>query len=85
MSVIDMIESTPEYRGMDRQRQATETPTAGASVQAATGEGAATTAAGDPVAASLGPVLSAEKSDVEFWVNIAQLVILLFILREVSR
>lgn len=82
MSVIDMIEASPEYRGMDRQRQASGTPTAGASVQAATGEAATPT--GDTVAASLGPVLSAEKSDVEFWVNIAQLVVLLLILREVS-
>lgn len=37
------------------------------------------------VAGSLDPFLSAEKGDIEFWVQILQLLVLYLILREVRR
>lgn len=39
----------------------------------------------ETVGDALTPVLSWEKSDVEFWVQIAQLVVLVMILRELQR
>ena len=37
---------------------------------------------GETVAESLGPVLDAEKTDIEFWMMVAQTVLLLVIARE---
>lgn len=63
----DQIQATPEYRALTVEERADQ--------QAARSQ---TTTVGD----SLAPVLDWEKGDVEFWLQIAQLVVLLLILRE---
>lgn len=45
-------------------------------------EAAASNQGSDPGPAGLGPVLDWEKTDVEFWMQVGQFVLLLLILRE---
>jgi hypothetical protein len=68
----DQIHATPEYRELSVQGQADQP-----GQQPARTTGHATT-----VGDALGPVLNWEKGDVEFWLQIAQLVVLLLILNE---
>lgn len=42
---------------------------------------AGTTQSVDTVGEAVGPVISLEKSDLEFWVQVAQLVVLIMLLR----
>lgn len=69
--ITDMIEETPEYRQLVAEQPG--------------GAGSASTAPGTTVGDALGPVTDWEKGDVEFWLQVAQLIVLLLILREVSR
>lgn len=67
--IQDMIENTPEYRTMTTQRQ----------------RGTHVGPQGDQtVGDAIDPVLNLEKGDAEFWLNVAQVVLMFLILREVS-
>ena len=71
MVLREQIRSTPEYQALSGQDRRQEGSQAGQQSRQASG----------PVDA-LDPVLNWEKTDVEFWLQVAQLVVLLLILRE---
>lgn len=81
MGVRDQIHESDEYQALARQtgqnQQASQTRQRQTRTQAQGG--------GVTVAQVLGPVTDWEKSDVEFWTQVAQLVLLYLIWRELRR
>jgi hypothetical protein len=78
--IIDMIEQTPEYRRTNTQRQGR-----GSSARTDGGGPQAGTHVGPSSGPNVDAVLSFEKGDIEFWLRIAQVVLLFLIWREVSQ
>jgi hypothetical protein len=64
----NQIRATPEYRELSAREQAAEATQQGRQAQT--------------LGEAMEPVLNWEKGDVEFWLQVAQLVVLVFILRE---
>jgi len=79
MGFKDQIRDLDEYQPPDQGGQQ--------GGQQATTQAAAATGqqAGNTVGNALGPVLDWEKTDVEFWMQVAQVVLLYLILRELRR
>lgn len=71
MGVKDQIRETQEYQTLTRDQ-----PEAGR-------QPAGRQAGGTPITSN--PVLDWEKSDVQFWMDVAQVVLLFLIWREISR
>lgn len=78
MGVKDQIRDLDEYQAPGQDGQQGGQP-------AATQAPAASGQAGTTVGNTLGPVLNWEKTDVEFWMQVAQVVLLYLILRELRR
>ena len=75
MGIKDQIHDSEHYQS---EREGDTSTSAVAAAEAATGTGQ-----NQPgVQVQLGPVLDWEKTDVEFWTQVAQLVVLLLIYRE---
>jgi hypothetical protein len=74
MGVREQIRESDEYQAQVQQNQQDQAGQGGSQSQ---GQGQATT-----VGEALGPVMDWEKSDVEFWMQVGQFVLLLLILRE---
>ena len=66
----EQIRASPEFRELTAREQAAE----------ATSQGREARTVGEAMA----PVLNWEKGDVEFWLQVAQLVVLILILRELQ-
>ncbi|ALJ99686.1 head protein [Haloarcula californiae icosahedral virus 1] len=79
MGVKDQIRDLDEYQPPDQGGQQ--------GGQQATTQAAAATGrqGGQTVGTALGPVLDWEKTDVEFWMQVAQVVLLYLILRELRK
>lgn len=75
MGVKDQIRELPEYQAQV-QGQGGQGQGGPQATQAPTGQAPQT------VGNSLGPVLDWEKNDVEFWLQVAQVVLLYLLLRE---
>jgi len=73
--IRDQIHDTSEYQELTATAEETQQAAATATVAAGSGT----------VGQTLGPVLSWEKNDVEFWLQVAQLIALYLILRELRR
>jgi len=78
MGVKDQIRDLDEYQGQQEQQGGQGQQTAQQAAAAATTR----QQGGNTVGDALGPVLDWEKTDVEFWTQVAQVVLLLLILRE---
>jgi len=78
MGVKDQIRSTDEYEAIQRANEATQATSGGQQSPQSAAGGQRGTTVGD----SLGPVLDWEKTDVEFWLQVAQVVLLYLLLRE---
>lgn len=74
MGVKDQIRDLDEYQPPDQGGQQ--------GGQQAASQAAAAMGNGNGGGQALGPVLNWEKTDVEFWMQVAQVVLLLLILRE---
>ena len=82
MGVKDQIRDLDEYQAeVQRQQGQQAGQQAGQAAPAATGNGSGGTTEGNP----LGPVTDWEKTDVEFWMQVAQVVLLYLILRKLQR
>jgi hypothetical protein len=79
MALRDQIRQTEEYREI---ATTAEQPASEAVAQA---QGQAAQAGDGTVGEALGPVLNWEKSDMEFWLQVGQFVVLLLILRRLGR
>ncbi|AAY24953.1 head protein [Haloarcula hispanica virus SH1] len=78
MGVKDQIRDLDEYQAQVQQAQAGQQQNARQAAAAATGQAGT-------VGNALGPVMNWEKTDVEFWMQVAQVVLLYLILRELRR
>ena len=80
MGVKDQIRDLDEYQPPDQGGQQGGQQQATTQAAAAMGQ-----QGGNTVGQTLGPVLDWEKTDVEFWMQVAQVVLLYLILRELRR
>ena len=77
MGLKDQIHELDEYQNQQDQQGGQGQKSAQQAAAAATRQ-----QGGDTVGDALDPVLDLEKTDVEFWTQVAQVVLLLLILRE---
>jgi len=80
MGVKDQIRDLDEYQATQQQSGQGGQQNAAQAAAAATGQ-----QGGQTVGNALGPVLNWEKTDVEFWMQVAQVVLLYLILRELRK
>jgi len=80
MGVKDQIRDLDEYQATQQQSGQGGQQNAAQVAAAATGQ-----QGGQTVGNALGPVLNWEKTDVEFWMQVAQVVLLYLILRELRK